>query len=45
MVNCPGCGKWMQHPPVHHWIDFLHTRASIVCDGCGLHFECWGCEL
>ena len=45
MVNCPECGHHMEHPPVDHWVDFAHTRASIICDSCGRHFECWACEL
>ena len=34
----------MQHPPFHHWVA-LGVRASVVCDGCGEHFEVWAHEL
>ena len=45
MVNCPDCGKYMQHPPVHHWVDIFHLRAAIICDRCGRQYECWAIEL
>ena len=44
MVNCYYCGKYMQHPPFHHWVA-LGVRAGVVCDGCGEHFEVWAHEL
>ena len=44
MVNCYWCGKYMQHPPFHHWVA-LGVRASVKCDGCGEQFEVWSHEL
>lgn len=44
MVNCPYCRKWMEHPPVDHWV-IPGVRAGIACDKCGRHFEVWAGEL
>ena len=44
MVNCPSCGKYMQHPPFDHWV-VPGVRAGVCCDNCGRHFEVWIGEL
>jgi len=44
MVNCPSCGKYMQHPPFDHWV-VPGVRAGVRCDGCLRHFEVWIGEL
>jgi len=33
----------MEHPPFDHWV--FPGRASVICDGCGRHFEVWAGEL
>ena len=42
--KCFWCQKYMEHPRFDHWVVPL-VRASVVCDGCGRHFEVWKGEL
>ena len=44
MVNCFWCGKYIEHPPIHHWIAY-GILASVKCDGCRRQFEVWSREL
>ena len=44
MCNCYYCRKWMEHPPVDHWV-VPGIRAAVKCDGCGRVFEVWAAEL